>query len=117
MNGSLTFEVTEDHRRLLRRMCIGWEDCEYGAPAVDCKRPYGNSGVTEDICEILGWDYDEDDGPSREQADRARAIHEEMQVVLQILVNTAALPLGQFVRSATYSADWSRALPHEEHEG
>lgn len=108
-NRSLTFTLTEDHLRLLRRMYVGWDDCEYGAPAIDCKRPYGNSDVDQDICEILGWAFDVDDGPTREQQDHARSLHEEMQAVLQILVNGAQLPTGEYVRSATYAADWHPA--------
>lgn len=33
------FVVTEDHLKLLAQMYVRWEDCEFGAPAIDCKRP------------------------------------------------------------------------------
>ena len=39
-------------------MIVQWRDCEYGAPEINPKRPYGNSSVELDICEILGWKYD-----------------------------------------------------------
>ncbi len=52
------FTVTDDHLTLLQHMYIGWQDCEYGAPEVDPKRPYGNSGVATDIAEILEWELD-----------------------------------------------------------
>jgi len=32
-----------------------WYGCETGAPGLDCKRPYGNSDVEGDVCEILCW--------------------------------------------------------------
>lgn len=82
--------ITEDHFDLLNRMYIGWEDCEYGAPAVDCKRPYGNSYVEGDIGEILGIaPEDKENGYSAEQRAEFRQLHEEMQHVLQILVQHA----------------------------
>jgi hypothetical protein len=37
------FTVTDDHLRLLRRACVSWDQAEFGAPEVDCKRPYGSS--------------------------------------------------------------------------
>mgnify|MGYP001608421679 FL=1 len=48
------FALTEQHIALLRRARIQWEDCETGAPAIDPKRPYGNSGVAQDVAKILG---------------------------------------------------------------
>ena len=80
-----TFTITEDHLKLLRRACVGWEDCEYGAPSIDCKRPYGNSFVEGDIAEILGWKT-KDDELSDEQYDRAVQIHSETQTALQIVL-------------------------------
>ena len=51
------FELTEEHIKLLRQMCVSWDDCEFGAPAIDCKRPYGNSDVYSDIAKILGGNF------------------------------------------------------------
>jgi hypothetical protein len=110
------FTITEDHMKLLNRMYIGWEDCEFGAPAVDCKRPYGNSYVYGDIAEILGikgevdledneWDFSED-----QKAEMSR-LHSEMQVVLQILVKNAATGIkagDTYVREASWSSDWEK---------
>ena len=51
-------------------MCTRWDDCEFGAPAIDCKRPYGNSDVYNDIAKILeikGIMVDENEGFSQEQ--------------------------------------------------
>ncbi len=47
------FEVKLEHLKLLKRAYVRWEDCEFGAPSIDCKRPYGNSSVVEDMFEIL----------------------------------------------------------------
>ena len=43
MDDKKTFEVKPEHIKLIKKMCISWQDCEFGAPAIDCKRPYGNS--------------------------------------------------------------------------
>jgi hypothetical protein len=51
--GKQYFTVTDEHLKLLRRTNVGWEDGEFGAPSIDCKRPYGNSSVYNDIAEIL----------------------------------------------------------------
>lgn len=107
-----TFVVTEDHLKLLRQAYIGWDDCEYGAPAIDCKRPYGNGSVTEDIAEILGWPVPEDaDGynwPTAEVAAEARRIHEETATVLQIILTTGTMEAGEYRRSTTWSGDWAK---------
>jgi len=50
----IQFEIKEEHLKLAKRMNVSWEDCEFGAPAIDCKRPYGNSSVHQDMLEILG---------------------------------------------------------------
>jgi hypothetical protein len=49
-------------------MYITWDDCEFGAPACDCKRPYGNSDVYGDMAEILGLNLyrNSNDGYDRE---------------------------------------------------
>lgn len=104
-----TFILTEDHLKLLQRAIIGWEDCEYGAPSIDCKRPYGNSSVAIDICEILGWDFDDEDGPTDEQRDAADNIHRETQTALQIVLLHLHIGIkpGTYMRRETYdSRSW-----------
>jgi len=34
------FELKEEHLKLLRNMNVSWDECEFGAPAIDCKKPY-----------------------------------------------------------------------------
>src|SRR4028118_696601 len=69
------FELTADHIKLIRRMNVGWQSCEAGAPEIDPKRPYGNSCMVGDVAEILGWEVDEDEGLTDAQRERAEAIH------------------------------------------
>jgi len=47
------FELKQEHLTLLKKANVGWQDCEFGAPEINPKRPYGNSGVLEDMFEIL----------------------------------------------------------------
>lgn len=110
MPGPLEFTVCPEHMKLLARTYIGWEDSEFGAPAVDPKRPYGNSYVYGDIAKTLGIAPTEDDGFSGAQKADMRRLHEEMQTVLQILVRHAATGVraGEtFVRSAAWQNDWT----------
>ena len=48
------FEVKKEHLMLLREACVDWDDCEFGAPCINPKRPYGNSGVVADMIRIFG---------------------------------------------------------------
>ena len=71
LNQATEFTVTEGHLKLLRHTCdIYWDPGEgYGAPAINPKKPYGNSAVPQDVANILqapgsDWesapDWDED---------------------------------------------------------
>ncbi len=100
--------ITEDHMKLLNRMYVGWEEGEFGAPAVDCKRPYGNSYVYGDIAEILGIepevrDFSEKDF-SEETLDKMYKLHKETQDVIQILVQHAkdGIKVGRTYRRVDY---------------
>lgn len=82
-------KITADHLTLVENLEWLWEDCEYGAPAVDCKRPYGNSDVERDIAEALDWELVETRyGPelTRAQAERARTLHRELLEVIPQLI-------------------------------
>lgn len=99
------FTLTENHLKLLRRMNVGWQDAEYGAPEIDPKRPYGNSDVELDIAEILGWEVDED-GLSEFQSNSARELHEEMATALQVVLFTGKFKSGVYKREG-YSNIWT----------
>lgn len=88
-------KITKDHVKLAKRMYVRWEDCEYGAPSIDCKRPYGNSDVEGDVAEILGWPVDEDDGLTAEQSKEAARLHREMLGVIRVLLANADLVVGK----------------------
>ena len=101
------FEVLEDHLKLLRRAVVSWDDCEFGAPAIDCKRPYGNSSVYKDIGEILSIKPElEDERFSASQQARMNQLHRETKTVLQIILASGLFCAGTFVTSSDYSTDW-----------
>jgi hypothetical protein len=92
---SETFRLTEEHIKLLHRAYVDWWDCDYGAPCIDCKRPYGNSGemVYKNICEIVGRELTES---------QARKLHEELETALQIVLVTLSFKPGYYVKEDTY---------------
>ena len=46
--------ITEDHVKLLSRLKFDWDrEIEWGGVSSDFKRPFGNSGVPQDVAEIL----------------------------------------------------------------
>jgi hypothetical protein len=93
-----TFQMTDAHLKLLSNLNVVWRTCEYGAPAIDCKRPYGNSDVESDIAEILGWDE-----PSTNSAER---IHRELETALQIVLVTQKFEPGLYHLKNEYTTDW-----------
>jgi hypothetical protein len=110
----LTFDLTEEHIKLLRQAYVRWEHCEFGAPAIDPKRPYGNSSVEIDIAEILGWSLfidDDDEGHmSREQVERACQLHLETLTALQVILATGSMEPGTYRRSEEWKTDWKAAV-------
>ena len=93
-----TFEVKEEHIKLLRNACTGWDDCEFGAPGLNCKRPYGNSDVFGDMARILGIKLQGDGGcePTDEQAAYMLKLHTELETVLQIIFSTGRMETGWY---------------------
>lgn len=107
------FTVTEEHLKLLRRAYVSWDDCEFGAPEIDCKRPYGNSDVIEDIGEILGYPEEHYRDPVTEDyyeivADNFTKLHAETVIVLQIALATGEFKVGRY-QCDKYSANWHPA--------
>ena len=100
----MKFNLTENHIKLLRNMYVGWSYCEYGAPEIDPKRPYGNSSVAYDIHEILtGEPPDElDDGLQEEYY----KIHRQTETALEIILRTGKFQPGTYMTSSPYKRDW-----------
>jgi hypothetical protein len=104
-----TFKLTKDHITLLSNMLVEWDDCETGAPAIDPKRPYGNSNVATDIAELLGvkpdGDGDYEGDLSEDQEERLLKLHKETETALQIVLSNLGNLSGKRIEPGTYVAD------------
>ena len=100
--------ITDDHLALLRRTYVSWVDDEYGAPEINPKRPSGNSAVPPATYEILGWPFDEENPPEYDD-ERARAIHDEMEVVVELALHHPGEDVrGPWVETSGYGMKWVR---------
>jgi len=124
MGTETIFEVKKEHLTLLKHMCVGWQNCEFGAPEIDPKRPYGNSNVIGDIIEIFGKEvkrgifkiniegkeYYITIGEYSEDMDDLEKIlnklHQETETVLQIILNTGMFKEGKYKLKHEYGCDW-----------
>lgn len=105
------FMLTQDHITLLQNAYVDWFDCEYGAPTIDPKRPYGNSSVEEDIVRILGWNkkcitcgHDpSQDELSEELRQKAQKIHTETQTALQIILSVGHMTPGEYIQNDKFN--------------
>jgi hypothetical protein len=95
------FKLCKEHILLLQNMYWEYSDCETGAPAVNCKRPYGNSYVPPDVAKILGVTLpDEDDDDGDEEYDKKVAeimrFHYESHIALDIILQLKTFELGTY---------------------
>lgn len=108
--GKEQFRVLPEHVTLLSNAYTSWDDCEYGAASIDCKRPYGDSDVIGSIAELLKIapdQPDEDEPYSDALVARLDRLHRQTSVVLQILLHTGVLQTGEYERER-YGGRWSR---------
>ena len=109
MSDQKEFTLTEEHIKLLSKMVVGWQDCEFGAPEINPKRPYGNSSVILDMAEILGMESmvcPHCDTPLEEQdEDKLNDLHKETETALQIVLSTQSFKPGKYVVDR-YKHDW-----------
>jgi hypothetical protein len=105
------FLLTDEHIKLLRAMYVEWDSCEFGAPAIDSKRPYGNSGyrVFRDIAKIIGDPPMEDHWESfpAETETRYENLHYDTRTALQIVLRTGQFEAGWYATSSDYTQDWT----------
>ena len=122
------FTITENHLKLMKHLVVEWDDCEFGAPCIDCKRPYGNSDVIDDMAEIIGIkknkstiDYDNEEEEEYgniedyfseaewkdEVYDKMDVLHKEMQIVLQIIFVLGKIEAGDYVKEDEYQS-WKK---------
>jgi hypothetical protein len=103
-----TFELKEEHIKLLSNMYTDWDEgySEFGSPVIDLKRPYGNSDVISDMYEILeGKPLNEDeleqqgisyDGFIKNLYPEYKKLHEETETALQIVLHTKSFKTGLY---------------------
>jgi len=95
------FELRQEHLDLLKETWIDWDDCEFGAPCIDPKRPYGNSDVYTDVAQIIKMskaNFDEDDGWSESAKDYMLDLHNQILIAVQILLHCHPAKLGRYKR-------------------
>ena len=124
------FIVKEEHLKLISHMNVGWNDCEFGAPEIDPKRPYGNSDVIQDIVEIFGMEEIDDErfifrifgqeyrlrGDDKYNIDFDHEgdlteiltnLHKETETALQIALATKSFETGEYTAD-DYSSNWGK---------
>ena len=112
-----TFKVTGEHVKLLKRTYVGWNDCEWGAPSIDPKRPYGDSYVIGSIGEILGIEPEEEGGDFKPEDEQyMMKLHKELETVLQIFLRQGSMIVGTYTRKNAWSGPWELVLKDERKE-
>ncbi len=105
------FFMTREHLALARRLWIVWYrggDWSYGAPGASTYRPYGNSGVLDDIAEIIGYrrpDPEADERYTLEEKRYLERLHHEMHLVVQIILHTGQMKPGVY-KKPQLGKDW-----------
>lgn len=106
----MTFTMTNEHLALLRAMYVGWQDCEYGAPEIDPKRPYGNSNGVYGVARVLGVPVNkdlDDYGIPETERDRLQRLHGETATALQIVLIVGEFKAGRYRKTDHYrSRSW-----------
>jgi hypothetical protein len=102
-----TFEVKEEHLKLLHEAYVDWNHMEHGAPSIDPKRPYGDSFVYKSLATILqirpGFDLDW----SKEDYAYMDKMHNETKIALQIFLRTGVMETGLY-EASKYSSNWRK---------
>jgi hypothetical protein len=89
------FVLTAEHVKLLRASYTWWDDMEFGAAAIDPKRPYGNSDVLPDLRELL---------PGVDDDDLLR-LHRETETALEVALRAGSFEPGEYV-TRRYFSEW-----------
>lgn len=128
------FELKREHIELLSNTYISWDDCEFGAPEINPKRPYGNSSVYQDMLEILGlkelregiyefklnnkkwilkggdkYNIYFDGADDELLIEELRNLHKELEIALQIILTTKSFKPGIYVLD-DYKNNWEKSI-------
>lgn len=113
------FKVLTAHIKLLRAAYVRWDESEFGAPAIDSKRPYGNSSVLEDIREILGYPTSEEEEillgqKATEETDGfLLKYHKGTKTAMQIALSVGYFEHGMYGKEE-YSKTW-KSIPIDQY--
>lgn len=115
------FTVTEEHLVLLSRMYVGWsrmrahfERYAVGAPAIDAKRPYGNTEIEKDMVRILGIPTIDPEADEVEKRigtpayERLLQLHHDTETALQIVLHTRSFEPGKYVIESWFDDTWKK---------
>ena len=105
------FTLTADHIKLLKSAYVTRnKDPYWGTIGIDCKRPFGDSGIAESMAKILGIaGMVTDDGlvyPAG-TADQMFDIYKELETALEIVLATGSFEPGEY-QASDYDRDWRR---------
>lgn len=108
-----SFRLTSEHIKLMSGLYWTWESCEYGAPSVDCKRPFGNSGrhqIVMDMADVLEIPEDRiyDKGKDEliePEAERLEALFRDMPKALGIVTRSGSFVPGLY-ECPPYTSRW-----------
>lgn len=91
------FVLTAEHIKLLQASYWDYrEDCGFGAAGIDQNRPYGNSSVEIDICEILDISIGDDGFFTPEIENYCQKIHKETAIAIQIILQCKTFEPGNY---------------------
>lgn len=104
----IKFELKQEHIDMISnlnfRVSVSTEYNDKYIPIIDRKRPFGNSGITESVLEILGCHCSEEIGEYRQtDIDRAETLLIELPVALEIVMQQHTFEPGTYEVSE-YSA-------------
>ena len=98
------FTVTKDHIKLARNIVFDWNDSEempLGRLMMDRRRPYGDSDIPKSVAEAIGLKGVEVSSGeiflTKSQEDYCLKLHREMEIVMQIVVETGKFKSGNYV--------------------
>lgn len=92
------FEITKDHLKLLKRMNVFDIENPMDAPMINQKAPYGTVDIAGDVLEILGHEKGLSGEYPQQQRNQAAIVHDQMSIVLQILLRLGEIRTGEFKR-------------------
>lgn len=94
------FRLKEEHIKLISelnfRTATIVDSADRYRPAIDLKRPFGNSGATTNVCEIMGWHSNEDGEYAERDIKRAEMLLVELPVALEIVVRKQTFEPGEY---------------------